>query len=608
MLARLRRSWSGLDSAGRRELVVAALLLLAYGYFQQVPAWNEYSRYDLTRAIVEQGTLRIDSFHENTGDKAFYDGHWYSDKAPGSSLLGVPVYAVLIVATAVTGGGTPSEAEAVQALAFAESAIPTLLLVLLLLRFLRPKVGERWALVVALAYALGSMAFPFATMFFGHAAATAALFGSFYLLHRLRSQPGRWTAVLAGLLAGLAVLIEVPLVLGVAVLGIYALSIGRGAALRFVAGGLPIALVFMAYNWLAFGGPLTLGYSYLLPGQFAEGMREGIMGVTWPRLDTLAELLFSPRGLIWLAPWFVLAPLGLLAARGRSIRPEVLVCGAIVVLFLGYNAGYYLPFGGWTPGPRFLMPALPFAAVLVALAPRVTRAVAVPLMLVAVAVFVTATFTMPSAPERYDDPLFELWLPRLLAGELAETGAWLRWGVPGFSAGAVLLIGLAFGFAALALSFGSAPVAGRALTRAPIALVVLALALSFPFPPQRPVGLGWGNASGAPEVAVVELRHRRLFVEGREEVELWARIENRGGAIASSRTHFSVWRPTGEGVWSAWYGDVAIDAGTRRTIRMTWRPEDVPPGQYRFGFSVDDEASGTVYVEVEAPEQATVGG
>ena len=34
-----------------------ALLLLAYGYVQQRPAWNEYSRYDLVRAIVEQGTI-----------------------------------------------------------------------------------------------------------------------------------------------------------------------------------------------------------------------------------------------------------------------------------------------------------------------------------------------------------------------------------------------------------------------------------------------------------------------------------------------------------------------------------------------------------------------
>ena len=55
----------------------------SYGFFLQQPAWNELSRYDLVRALVEQGTVQIDSFHENTGDKAFKDGHYYSDKAPG---------------------------------------------------------------------------------------------------------------------------------------------------------------------------------------------------------------------------------------------------------------------------------------------------------------------------------------------------------------------------------------------------------------------------------------------------------------------------------------------------------------------------------------------
>ena len=45
------------------------------------------------------------------------------------------------------------------------------------------------------------------------------------------------------------------------------------------------------------------------------------------------------------------------------------MCGAIPLLFLGYNAAYYLPFGTG-PGPRFLVPALPFLALPLALALR----------------------------------------------------------------------------------------------------------------------------------------------------------------------------------------------------------------------------------------------
>jgi hypothetical protein len=605
MLMRPRRWWSGLELRDRRHLLVFALVLFAYGFFQQQPVWNEYSRYDLVRAIVEQGTIQIDSFHQNTGDKAFYDGHWYSDKPPGSALLGVPIYGLLVLTSWLTGAGTPGEVEAVGALAFGESGVTTALLVVLLVRFLGPVVGERWALTVGLAYGLGSMAFPFATMFFGHAASAAALFGSFYLLHGLRAGTNQRLALAAGFLAGWAVLTEIPTVLGVAALLVYALSISRGAALRFIAGGLPVALVLFAYNWLAFDNPFSLGYQHATI--FGEQNAQGIVSIVWPKLETAGELLFSERGLLRLAPWLALAPLGLLALRRPQLRFEVVLFAVICAAFLTYNSGALNPFGGWTPGPRYLLPALPFAAVLVGLVPARLRVVALPLMLAAAAIFLVATTTMPNAPESYDDPLLELWLPRFTTGWFAETAAWLRWGVPGFAALAVLLLGLGFGLTAVVLSFGRGALAARVVQRGPIALGILVLAFSFPFPPPAPVRLAVAEPHAPVSVAVVALGHTRIVVDGDEEIQLWALVENRGGAIAASRLHFSVWRPTGEGVWSAFYGGIAVEAGARRTVTMTWRPEDAPAGLYRYGFSISDATTGAIYVDVVDQDAATVG-
>jgi hypothetical protein len=607
MLHRATTWWAGRDLRFRRELLILAALLFAFGFFQQRPAWNEYSRYDLVRAIVEQGTLRIDSFHENTGDKAFYDGHWYSDKAPGTALLGVPVYALLALTSRVTGGGTPDAVEAVQALAFAESAIATTLLVLLLIRFLTGFVGERWAIAVGLAYGLGSIAFPFATMFFGHAASAAALFGAFYLLHRQKLRPGRWNAVAAGFLAGWAVLIEIPVVLGVAALLVYALFVGRGVALRFIVGGLPLAAVLMAYNSLAFGSALSLGYQHATV--FAEQNAQGIVSIVWPTADRAGELLFSERGLLRLAPWFALAPLGLVALKRRDVRYEVVLAATICAAFLTYNSGALNPFGGWTPGPRYLLPALPFAAILVAFIPVRLRILAAALMVVSVAIFLVATTTMPNAPERYQDPLFELWLPSFLSGGFGETAAWLRWGLAGLAALIVLLLGLGFGLLALVLSFGGPELAARTTTRTPIALGVLAIAFSLPFPPPGAVGLAAAGAGVPPAVSVVEMGHTRLVVDGQEEVRLWALIENRGGPIAASRTQFSASRLSGESVWGAYYGDVAIEGGARQTITMTWRPKDgQAPGSYVFSFAVKDEGSDAVYVDVLDPDQTVLGG
>src|SRR5712675_1166949 len=73
---------------------LASLLGLAiffsFTYFYEGGGWNQNSRFDLLRAIVERHTLQIDAYHENTQDKAHFNGHYYSDKAPGLVFLAVP--------------------------------------------------------------------------------------------------------------------------------------------------------------------------------------------------------------------------------------------------------------------------------------------------------------------------------------------------------------------------------------------------------------------------------------------------------------------------------------------------------------------------------------
>src|SRR4051812_34076110 len=77
----------------RASLLLGAVLFLSYAFFYQGGGWNQYSRLDVARAVVEHGTLRIDRYASNTGDKAFHRGHYYSDKAPGQPVLGVAAVA-----------------------------------------------------------------------------------------------------------------------------------------------------------------------------------------------------------------------------------------------------------------------------------------------------------------------------------------------------------------------------------------------------------------------------------------------------------------------------------------------------------------------------------
>jgi hypothetical protein len=474
----------------QREIILALLLLLCYGFFHQEPGWNEKSRYDLVLALVDDHTTRIDLYHENTGDKAFYNGHYYSDKAPGTALLAVPTYIVIRALSALWGTGTLGLEQVMPAFAFTTAGIPTVLLALLLLRLLRPLVDEWWALIVTAGYGLGTIAFPFATVYFGHAASTFFLFTAFYTLWCVRSSPSPRVPLLAGFLAGWAVLTEFTTILGVAVLLCYALSLDRRALVLMIAGALPTAVLLLGYHWVSFGGPFNFGYSNVADRYFATGMSQGMFGVTRPKLATLNEIMLGPRGLLRLSPWLALAPLGLWGVRRPAFRREVAVCVAISAAFLLFNSGYYLPLGGWTPGPRFLTPALPFAAVLVVLAPRLFRPLVSLLIVFSVALVAIVTLTAPEAPESVAYPITELWLPRFFAGDLAKTTASLRWGLHG--AQPLIVLALAGAVALTAFDASRRPNAGsRWLTLLlTVLLATLVLALSIPFNLLIASGLG----------------------------------------------------------------------------------------------------------------------
>src|SRR5260370_21349143 len=71
----------------RSAWVLGLALFVSYAYFYQAGGWNQNSRFALVRAILERHTLQIDAYKAHTFDRALWNGHYYSDKAPGASLL-----------------------------------------------------------------------------------------------------------------------------------------------------------------------------------------------------------------------------------------------------------------------------------------------------------------------------------------------------------------------------------------------------------------------------------------------------------------------------------------------------------------------------------------
>jgi hypothetical protein len=132
----------------------------------------------------------------------------------------------------------------------------------------------------------------------------------------------------------------------------------------------------------------------------------------------------------------------------RGVRAEALLASVVVGLFLLLDAGYFLVYGGGSPGPRFFAPALPFLALGL---PAVLARWRWPTLALA---FVSAVLTSVDALTWGVRPVGDTsWLPD--RSEISKT-IW-AWVVPDRNVGAlaVLLCALA------AVSVGAVAVARR---------------------------------------------------------------------------------------------------------------------------------------------------
>ena len=105
-----------------------------------------------------------------------------------------------------------------------------------------------------------------------------------------------------------------------------------------------------------------------------------------------------------------------------------MILGIAAVYFV-YNSGYWLPFGGGTPGPRFLIPALPFVALGLATAYRRLPALTLGLAIPSAMFMVIGSLTYPLIGRQgigtWADWLVEGNLEHTVLTAFGVTNAWL---------------------------------------------------------------------------------------------------------------------------------------------------------------------------------------
>lgn len=214
----------------------------------------------------------------------------------------------------------------------------------------------------------GSSLFAYSGSFMSEPTSTLCLVGAAWLVDEWRAKPSLHTATLAGLLAGASVWVHVLNVLALPPLLLYAMGprtssdARHGTDSRTTDDPLPWAhraaailgcgLVLGALvwsQWVRFGHPFETGRFDWYATWQAPG-------------EALLAFAISPgRGLLWFSPILLLAlPAWPKLARRRM--DLAIFVALLFVLRVGLVSLRSDWFGGWTPGPRYLLPLVPFLA------------------------------------------------------------------------------------------------------------------------------------------------------------------------------------------------------------------------------------------------------
>jgi hypothetical protein len=422
---------------GKREArLLFALVFLSHGYFYTGTAWNQIARYNTVYSLVNPDTpdyrsFRIDYYLANpprkhgTGDWARHKNHSYSNKAPGSSILGAVPYFLLFHSQRAFGIDPMQPIWVAINEYFINLFVSvswTALGTLIFFRFLlqRYHFSSADAFLTTLVFGFCTLMFPFDGGFWGHTTAGAMIVIGYCHLEQ------SYRPALAGLFLGLAVLVEYMAVISLAVAAVYLLALPdrRNHVPRFVAGAAPGIAALLVSQKICFGSFFTTAPSLSDTLRRVEEGRAIAFGqfetFQW---DVFWKLLFSlERGIFIYMPVLLFAFLGALRLLRKGETAWLAACVLNILLYLGAISCYVFWDGGWSTGARYLIIALPFFCYLLPSLDSMGSIARVIYVVLGTISFVNmlAIVTVEVMAPDWLNPLFGEVYPRFISGNFNE--------------------------------------------------------------------------------------------------------------------------------------------------------------------------------------------
>ena len=450
----------------KTEAKLFLTFLIVYLFFIQWYGWNEQSHFSLTRAIVEEKKFEIDSFYNQTGDRSYYNNHYYSDKTPGLSFFTLPIYEgwrfiyynlfprnfiqkysgdnkfvsqsqedVTIVSYVNLGFFIFNSMILVTVFTSSLFAALTALLIYKISGYFTT--NEKYRILLTIAYAFGTLAFINALHLMSHTLGTFFAFLSFFLLFKSKKEMQKNKLfILAGIAIGFAIVIEYSVILIAIMLLIYAFIIDRRKFIIFLfmlfIGIAPLLL----YNYLIFGNPFDLASSHIdrqtyntaypetglfFNSENTQLQEDFIEFSFFSPIDNLLKhfhlipninpyvilrlFLYPYRGLLFYSPLLILSFIGMIFMF-KEYKTEVILILSIISLFLCFLSMRSNWWGGYSFGNRHLLPIVPFLMLpIIFMFKKISFKLV--LLLIVFSIFINSLGLQPAEDMMYDWNLME---------------------------------------------------------------------------------------------------------------------------------------------------------------------------------------------------------
>jgi len=366
----LKQSAHGLIKTQRALFV---FFILSHASFFNIGEWNQSSRYDAIFSTVEHiekplPLFAIDPFlshpemNFNTGDWAHNDGHYYSNKAPGTIIIGALIYAGLYFIEDVLLKSNPKEiAFTLFNMWFINlmlTILPLAFATLLLFKMTyHISTSLRSAFLCATTFGWCTLIWPYSSSLWGHPNAVAALVIGTYLFWKSHRRYASWI----GFCGGLAVLLDYSSIICLCVL-LLALTFKKEwlTLAHIIKGGLFPALIYMFYHKYCFDSFFLTAAHFSNPAFLDQNHTGGLLQL--PQIGVLFSILFSKQiGLFTLMPVMLFMPFGYICAlRGKKNLEFMYIGIAVIISMLFFHMSFNGWYGGNVMGGRYQIIALPF--------------------------------------------------------------------------------------------------------------------------------------------------------------------------------------------------------------------------------------------------------